>query len=228
MKKQTCRRLLLIPQTALIPLLCFVAGCSTSKQKEPPLISRGWIGGYVMVETSFPKSMIPRPKIALLITSLSTNTPAAVAGLREGDLILALDHQPIKNLRQFRHKIDPLMPGASLTVTACRDNQTNEFAVTVGRETFRRGGWFSLDLPPIAYGLELWPHGDHPGWSAVVLGYRNNSVNRVELNSVKEQYDRKCNPKDTPYNEDQKVWLVIMEFSKGKNIADQELVEAAK
>ena len=97
-----------------------------------------------------------------------------------------------------------------------------------GGETFRRGGYFTIYFPGVAHEWNPWPHGDRPGWSAVVLGYQNNSVNRVELGSVKEQYHLKCDPKDTPYTEDYKIWLAIMEFSKGKRIAGQELAETAK
>ncbi len=211
----------------LLSAVCVATGCSTSKQKEKPLESRGWMGGHVAVVTDFPKAMVPRPKTALLITALATNTPAAIAGLREGDLILALDHQTVGNLRQFRRKIDPLKPGASLSVTACRDGRTNEYAVTVGRETFRRGGYFSIYLPTV-FSLNLWPHGDRPDLSLAVLGYQVNSVNRLELGSVKEQYNLKCNAKDTPYTEDYKIWLVIMECSKGKRIAGQQLAEVVK
>lgn len=216
-------------QAAAVAAIGFVAGCCSSKEKkEKPLESRGWMGGSVCVVSSFPKSMTAHPNTALLITSLATNTPAAVAGLHEGDLILAVDHQPVKNVRQFRSKIDSLPSGTPLPITACRENQTNEFTVTIGRETFRRGGMFTIYFPTLAYSWDPWPHGDHPGCSAIIVGYRNNSVNRVELGSVKEQYDRKCDPKNTPYNEDYKLWLVLMEFSKGKHIAAQELAEGSK
>jgi membrane-associated protease RseP (regulator of RpoE activity) len=214
----------------LISSVCLVAGCYTSKdkEKEKPLLSRGWMGGHVTVVTSFPKSMIPRPKTAILISSLATNTPAGVAGLHEGDLILALDHQPVQKLRQFRGKIDPLTPGTNLVVTTWRDGQIHDYNVTVGRETFHRGGVFGIYLPLFVGSIDPWPHGDHPGWSAAVVGYQNDSVNRVELGSVKEQYNLKCDPKDTPYTEDYRIWLVFMECSKGKRIAGQELAEAAK
>lgn len=228
MKKKTRSLLYFIAQVALISLLGLAAGCSTSKQKEPPLISRGWVGGKVSVVTAFPKMMIPHPKTAILITSLATNTPAATAGLREGDLILAVDHQPVQKLRQFHQKIDPLTPGTNLVMTAWRDGKIQDYNVTVGRETFHRGGLFTIYFPLVVGGFDLWPRGDNPGFSLFVVGYKNNSVNRTERGSVKEQYTLKCSPKDTPYVEDYKIWLVLMELSKGKRIAGQELTEAAK
>jgi hypothetical protein len=228
MKTQAQSLLLLITQTGLIPLLCLAAGCSTAKQKEPPLISRGWVGGQVSVETSFPKTMIPHPKTALLVTSLATNTPASIAGLREGDLILALDHQPVKKLRQFHQKIDPLAPGTNLVVTSWRDGQIQDYNVIVGRETFHNGGMFTIVFPLIVHPFDLWLNADHPAFSLFVAGYQNNNASRVERGSVKEQYALKCDSKDTPYVEAHKLWLVLFEFSKGKRIAGQELAEAAK
>jgi membrane-associated protease RseP (regulator of RpoE activity) len=205
------------------------AGCGTSKEaKEKPLFSRGWIGGQVRVVNNFPKSMVPRPKKAILLTELMTNTPAAAAGLRAGDLILALDHQPVYSLRDFREQVDKLPPGTSLPVTTYRDGQILDSNIVAGRESYRKGGLFSIYFPVVAYGWNFWPHGDYPGLSLVALGYQNNRLRRTELDSVSRQYDLKCNPKDTPYMDDYRIWLGILELSKGKQIASQELVNAAK
>jgi membrane-associated protease RseP (regulator of RpoE activity) len=210
----------------LIPTLCLAAGCGTPKEK--PLLSRGWVGGQVALVRDYPKSMIPRPKAAILLTALATNTPAAVAGLHEGDLVLALDHQPVEKLRDFRRKIDSLVPGNSLPVTAWRDGKIKNYTVVVGRETYRKGGNFTIFFPGIVGQWNLWPHGDYPGLSLVALGYQMNDAHRLELGSVERQYDLKCNPRDTPYTEDYKIWIAFMEFSKGKRIAGQQLADAVK
>jgi len=215
-----------VANLCLVSALCLAAGCGTPKEK--PLQSRGWVGGQVTVVRDYPKSMIPRPKAAILLTALATNTPAAVAGLREGDLILALDQRPVEKLRDFRRKIDSLVPGTSLPVTAWRDGKIVDCTVVVGRETYREGGNFTIFFPGIVGQWNLWPHGDYPGLSLVALGYQRNDTHRLELGSVERQYHLKCNPKDTPYTEDYRIWLAFMELSKGKRIAAQQLVDAAK
>src|SRR5277367_5824620 len=101
---------------AIAALTCIAgAGCGTPREK--PTFSRGWVGGQVVRVWNFPKALIPRPKSAILVRDLATNTPAALAGLREGDLILALDGEPVGKLLDYRRRIDSLTPGTSLRVT---------------------------------------------------------------------------------------------------------------
>jgi len=214
-----------VANLSLIPAVCLAAGCGTPKEK--PLFSRGWVGGQVKLVKNYPKSLIPRPNGAILLTALATNTPAAAAGLREGDLILALDHQPVEKLRPFRRKIDSLAPGTSLPVTAYRDGKIMDCTVVAGRETYRKGGMFTIFFPGIVGQWNLWPHGDYPGLSLVALGYQMNDAHRAELGSVERQYHAKCDPDDHPYSEDYRFWIGIMEFSKGKRIVAQQLADAA-
>src|SRR5580692_8598655 len=99
-----------------------LSGCGTTKEKA--VSERGWVGGEFKTVRAFPKPLAPRPKAAILVAALGTNTPARAAGLRAGDLILALDHQPVGQLSDFRRKIDASEPGTLLPVTAFRDGQT--------------------------------------------------------------------------------------------------------
>src|SRR5208282_3591488 len=94
-----------------------LAGCATHP-KEKPVHQRGWIGGrYERAKSgrtlsemlfgaghtiySFPSALSNSQNAAILTTSLGTNTPAYLAGLREGDLILELGHQPVTDLPGF-------------------------------------------------------------------------------------------------------------------------------
>src|SRR5215475_10104942 len=130
---------------------CFASEKSSPKDKDkkPPEHQRGWIGGeyklakrhgnmFMSTETvvAFPKSLTTNEKKGLLITALSTNTPAYLAGLREGDLILELDHSPITSLRDFRRKIDEMKPGTPLGIRAFRNDVAQDYDITVGRETY--------------------------------------------------------------------------------------------
>src|SRR5437899_8399458 len=112
---------------------------SRDKDRQPPEHHRGWIGGeYKTVRShgswstpaealvAFPESLKATHKRGLLITALSTNTPAYLAGLREGDLILELDHNKITSLADFRAKIDEMKPGSPLTVRAYRDEEARD------------------------------------------------------------------------------------------------------
>src|SRR5438309_579933 len=96
-----------------IPLFlsALTLGCSSTMSKEMPVHERGWIGGEYKVVTVFPAGFSNAPKAAILVTALSTNTPASLAGLEEGDLILELNHQPATKLRRLRQEIDHSQPG---------------------------------------------------------------------------------------------------------------------
>src|SRR5437868_8428232 len=91
-----------------------ITGCCSTKPKEEPAHQRGWIGGEYKAVSVFPPGLKRTQKSALLITALNTNTPAAVAGLAAGDLILELNHQPATSLKRFRRTIDAAEPGKSL------------------------------------------------------------------------------------------------------------------
>src|SRR5438477_12412597 len=100
-------------QNGLMNLLCLgvmglvvITGCCSTKPKEEPAHQRGWIGGDYKAVSVFPPGLKRTQKSALLITALNTTTPAAVAGLAAGDLILELDHQPATSLKRFRETID--------------------------------------------------------------------------------------------------------------------------
>jgi hypothetical protein len=157
----------------------------------------------------------------ILITALSSNTPARFAGLHPGDLILEINHARMKKMEDFRSIIDRTEPGASLPLTVYRDGQMREYHVAVGREIFRTGGVFIIGFPFIWRGLDLWPN---PNFSLILLGYQRERW-RTELGSVQETYRRNCDPKNyQAVDPNWRAWLVIMELSTNKKILSQETV----
>lgn len=204
--------------------LVLLAGCATSAKKTGQL--RGWVGGKYQLVRTFPKTMAQKPKKAVLTLALGTNTPAYVAGLREGDLILELDHKPINHLRDFYRKIDASKPGVLVPVSVYHDGQTLDYNVTMGRETFsRKLVSFSVEFPFIVHGWQFWPTPDFPGLSLVVVGYRFFPTRRAELGSTENSYARKRDPNDHPYDQERRYWLGIFAVESGRNILSQELVD---
>ncbi|MEE7559824.1 S41 family peptidase, partial [Xanthomonas sp. Kuri4-2] len=74
------------------------------------------------------------------------DTPAARAGLRAGDLIVAIDGKPISSVQAM----EPLRgePGSKLTLTIVRDKVAKPFDVTLQRETIRVASVRSRMLEP--------------------------------------------------------------------------------
>jgi hypothetical protein len=145
-----------------------------------------------------------------------------MAGLREGDLILELDHRPATELRAFRGRIDQAGPGTVLAVKAWRSGQTIECEVPVGRETFQK--WGAIGLGLYANPWDLWPD---PGFSLVFLGYQSNRGSRCELGSVEATWARNCDSEGyRAVDEDWNAWLVVLHLSSQKVIVSQDMVQA--
>jgi hypothetical protein len=198
-----------------------LTGCSTAKPKEKPVHQRGWVGGEYKKVSSLPEPLRAERKAAILVTALSSNTPARLAGVREGDLVLELDHTPMSRLKDFRATIDRSEPGTSLPVKIYRNGESIDYQVVVGRETFRHCGMFMVGWPPIMRSPDLWPN---PDFSLIALGYETQH-GRSELGSVESSYYRKCNPNHHPWDDDWDAWLVIFRVMKSKEILSQTIVE---
>src|ERR1044071_4824916 len=82
--------------------------------KDPTIHERGWIGGEYKTVTAFPPAFSNPPKSALLVTALNTNTPASLAGLEPGDLIIELNHKPATKVSAFRKTVDRAAAGSLL------------------------------------------------------------------------------------------------------------------
>jgi len=235
--------------TSLIPYLftaSLMLGGTLTHAKEAPEQQRGWIGGtYERAKSSrsgseyvfgadhthfaFPPGLTNSQTAGFLLTALATNTPAWLAGLREGDLILALGDQPVIDWPTFSQTIASAQPGESLRVKAWRGGKPLEYQVTVGREKYRPLGYFTVALPAFISKLHPIPTSEAPSFSLIALGYEHLPGPQVELGTVEKQFDHVCHPKDklTGYNTDWRCWLVIFEVKKGRQVLAQEVVPAA-
>lgn len=232
---------------AAMALLCLaamlLAGCSTTKSKPEAekVHQRGWIGGEFKLARKFsawnvifgtrdefiatlPRGLSSSNRAGILVTAAGGNAPVRQAGLREGDLILALNRQPVTTLKAFRQVVDRTEPGTSLPIAAWRDGKTFECNVAVGRETFKNWGAIRMGIGlPNLSPLDLWPD---PGFDLGVLGFEQSPGDRKEIGSAEEIYFRACDNKHTPSDQDWNVWLAIFSVARGKNILSQESVPA--
>jgi hypothetical protein len=205
---------------------------SRDKDKQPPEHHRGWIGGEYRLARrhwswsdttdaviAFPRALTNTQK-GVLITALATNTPAYLAGLRETDLILELDHEKIASLAAFRKKIDRTKPGSTLALRAYRDGEVQDYNITVGRETFREGGAFAVglfyDLPSLKF---------NPSFSLIALGlYEGNK--RTELGSAEEKFRRENVKDHHPSDMCWRAWAGPLIAMRTREIRSQEIVPA--
>jgi S1-C subfamily serine protease len=67
----------------------------------------------------------------ILLTSIAPNSPASLAALRAGDVILKVDNEDIQNADDFSWLLDQAGPSKSVTFTLARPDQIHEEAVSV-------------------------------------------------------------------------------------------------
>ncbi|HBQ98479.1 MAG: trypsin-like peptidase domain-containing protein [Roseofilum sp. SID2] len=77
-----------------------------------------------------PNAPLFLPEIeGVLVMKVIPDTPAADAGLRRGDVIIAIDNQPIKTVDKLQRIVDQSGLGTSLSIQVKRGNQTRQFRV---------------------------------------------------------------------------------------------------
>jgi len=212
-----------------------------AKPEAEKFHQRGWIGGEFKVAhkiwffgareeyvAQLPTGLASTNHAGILITALSTNTPAHRAGLREGDLILDCAHRPITTLKAFHRVIDQSPPGQLLALTVWREGRTLDYLVPVGRETYKDWGSFRLGLSLPNFSdlghFDLWPN---PGFDLWALGFEPTPNDRKELGSAEAVYTRACQKgKYLAHEQDWEAWLVIFSVERSREIFSQEPVPA--
>jgi S1-C subfamily serine protease len=67
-----------------------------------------------------------------IVTLVGPGSPAARAGLQEGDVVVALGDQELKNDQELRQAILARKPGEQVTLTIVRDGQRRQVQLTLG------------------------------------------------------------------------------------------------
>lgn len=68
----------------------------------------------------------------ILVSSVSTGSPAEKAGLKEGDIIIAVDDKSTHSTGQLRSRIGAKSIGDKVQITVIRENKQKKFKINVG------------------------------------------------------------------------------------------------
>ncbi len=122
--------------------LSFSIPINTLKSILPQLIERGRVArGFLGVETRELNPelrgylKLPPDSKGVVVVRAERGTPAARAGLRQNDLITAVDREAITSQSQFNRLIASKGPGTKLSIQMMRDNREFTLSVEVGDET---------------------------------------------------------------------------------------------
>ena len=78
-----------------------------------------------------------------LITNIVPSSPAAIAGLRKGDLIFRVDESPVAGATELMNEVRGMRPGAVIEIGFVRRNSPFYVRLKVGRRELASGGWLS-------------------------------------------------------------------------------------
>ena len=93
-------------------------------------VRRGWLG-----VTAEPAQMSPNkdlPSNSLLVQHISSGGPADLAGLKQGDLIIAIDNKPVDDGRSTMLKISMLKPGEEINISLLRNHKLLNLSAVLG------------------------------------------------------------------------------------------------
>jgi serine protease Do len=114
--------------------LSFAIPVNIVRDVVPQLASRGRVVrgsiGVDLLDTSAQlrqRLSLPPERPGILVGKVERGTPAARAGLRQGDFITTLDKAPVLNRGQFNRAISVKAPGTTVEITFLRDGK--EFSV---------------------------------------------------------------------------------------------------
>ena len=127
--------------TAIIPQgsgIGFAVPINLAKQLIPQLKSkgkvvRGWLGvGIQELTAELAENFGVKARQGVLVSQVFTGSPADQAGLKAGDIILALNGRRMTTTRQLTSTVATLAPGTKVRVEVLRDGRKKTFTVKLG------------------------------------------------------------------------------------------------
>jgi serine protease Do len=103
--------------------------------KDKGSVTRGFIGVQMQPVTKEIAEAIglKEPRGALVAEAIKDG-PAAKAGIKTGDTILAVDGEPIKEAKDLSRKVAQVAPGKSLSITLYRDGKERSVTLEVASQ----------------------------------------------------------------------------------------------
>ncbi|HEX6973452.1 MAG TPA: Do family serine endopeptidase, partial [Vicinamibacterales bacterium] len=95
-------------------------------------VRRGMIGVTIQPVTADIARSLGLSEIhGALVNSVNAGGPADKAGIRQGDVITAINEQPVKDSNSLRNVVAQMMPGTSTKVSLLRDGKPQTVTVTL-------------------------------------------------------------------------------------------------
>jgi serine protease Do len=102
--------------------------------KDKGSVSRGWIGVQIQpVTQDIADSLGLKKAEGALVAEPQANSPAAKAGIESGDVITAVNGDPVKDARELARTIGGMAPGASVKLNVLHKGEDKIVNLTLGQ-----------------------------------------------------------------------------------------------
>jgi serine protease Do len=102
--------------------------------KDKGTVSRGWIGVQIQpVTDDIADSLGMKKAQGALVAEPQNNGPAAKAGIESGDVITAVNGEPVKDAKELARTIGGLAPGAAVKLNVLHKGQDKVINLTLGQ-----------------------------------------------------------------------------------------------
>ena len=96
-------------------------------------VVRGYLGVLIQPLTSeLAESFGLEKSRGILIAQVNEGSPAAKAGLKQGDVIVSFQGKPVTDVGDFRNRVSLTAPGKTETLSIMRDGKRRDVNVTIG------------------------------------------------------------------------------------------------
>jgi serine protease Do len=104
-----------------------------SQLKDHGAVTRGWMGVQIQpVTDDMAESLGLKKAEGALVAEPQEGSPAATAGIKAGDVITAVNAQPVKDARDLAKRIGAMEPGSSVKLEIFRKGSTETMTLTLG------------------------------------------------------------------------------------------------
>jgi serine protease Do len=101
--------------------------------KEHGAVTRGWIGVQIQpVTPEIAESLGLKTAEGALVAEPQAGSPAVTAGILSGDVITAVNGQPVKDARELARRIGAMAPGTSVKLLISRKGDEKTVTLTLG------------------------------------------------------------------------------------------------
>ena len=102
--------------------------------KSAGSVTRGWLGVQIQSLDDDAAVSLGLPNAnGAIVTDVITGSPAEKSGFKQGDVVIKMDGQPVKDNRDLSRRVAALQVNQSSKFVVWRDNRENTISVTVAK-----------------------------------------------------------------------------------------------